>query len=74
MKHRIWDAISFPFRSIAIIIDESRRQKLDGEYNYYWARKNEKAELRELRKKYRTDKKAIKDRYRHVLETTVTNY
>ena len=73
MKHciaRIWDAISFPFMSIVIIADESRRQNLDGEWNDYWARKNEKAELRELRKKYKADKKAIHDKY----TVTMTHY
>jgi hypothetical protein len=73
MKHRItriWDAISYPFLSIAILIDESRNQNLDGEWNDYWARKNEKAELRALRKKYKADKKAIKNKYM----VTMTHY
>lgn len=73
MKHyftRIWDAISYPFLSIAILIDESRNQNLDGEWDGYWARKNEKAELRELRKKYKADKKAIHDKY----TVTMTHY
>lgn len=77
MKHRItriWDAISYPFLSIAILVDESRRQNLDGEYNDYWARKNEKAELRELRKKYKADKKAIHDKYKDAYTITVTHY
>ena len=77
MKHRItriWDAISYPFLSIAILVDETRRQNLDGEYNAYWARKNEKAELRALRKKYKADKKAIHDKYKDAYTITVTNY
>lgn len=72
MKHRIariCDAISYPFSSIAVLIDESRRQNIDGEYNDYWARKNEKAELRELRKNYKADKKAIHDKYNTVTMT-----
>lgn len=49
----------------AIILDENRRQNLDGEYDGYWARKNKKAELRELKRKYRADKKAIKEKWKH---------
>lgn len=49
----------------AIILDETRRQNLDGEYDGYWARKNKKAELRELKRKYRADKKAIKEKWKH---------
>lgn len=67
MKHRItriWDAISYPFMSIAIIIDESRRQNLDGEWDSYWAKKNRKAELRELKAEYRRNKTAIRNKWR----------
>lgn len=53
------------FTWIAVIIDESRRQNLDGEYDGYWARKNKKAELRELKRKYRADKKAVKEKWKH---------
>jgi hypothetical protein len=55
--------LTAPIVFAAVLIDETRRQNLDGEYNEYWARKNEKAELRELRKKYRAEKKAIKAKY-----------
>lgn len=67
-------AITAPIHFAAFLIGETREQNLDGSYNEYWAHKNQKAELRELRKKYRAEKKAIKDRYRHILEVTVTNY
>jgi hypothetical protein len=53
------------FTWIAIILDESRRQNLDGEYDGYWARQNKKAELRELKRKYRADRKAIKEKWKH---------
>jgi hypothetical protein len=53
------------FTWIAIILDESRRQNLDGEYDGYWARQNKKAELRELKRKYRAKKKAIKEKWKH---------
>lgn len=53
------------FKGWVIILDESRRQNLDGEYDGYWARKNKKAELRELKRKYRADKKAIKEKWKH---------
>lgn len=39
---RIWGAISTPFISIAVLIDESRRQNLDGSWDSYWAKKNKK--------------------------------
>lgn len=39
---RIWGAISAPFTSLAVLIDESRRQNLDGSWDSYWAKKNKK--------------------------------
>lgn len=66
--------ITAPIRFASVIIGETREQNLDGSYDYYWARKNQKAELRALRKKYRAEKKTVKDKYRHVLEVTVTHY
>lgn len=56
---RIWDAISYPFVSLAITLDEDRRQNLDGHWDKYWAKKNRKAELRELKAKYKQDRKHI---------------
>jgi hypothetical protein len=53
------------FKGWAIILDESRRQNLDGAYDGYWARKNKKAELRELKRNYRADKKVIKEKWKH---------
>lgn len=50
---RLWDAITAPFVSIAVLIDESRRQNLDGSWDYYWAKKNRKTKLRELKAKYK---------------------
>lgn len=44
---RIWDAITFPFVSIAIVIDEDRRQNLDGQWDKYWERKNRKLNKKE---------------------------
>ena len=60
---RIWDAISYPFVSIAITLDEDRRQNLDGSWDKYWAKKNRKAELRELRVEYKRNKSAIKNKW-----------
>ena len=53
------------FKCVAIIIDESRRQNLDGEWNDYWAKKNKKAELRDLKQRYRAERKAIKEKWKH---------
>jgi hypothetical protein len=40
---KIWDAITFPFVSVAVMIDEDRRQNLDGYWDKYWERKNRRA-------------------------------
>lgn len=39
---RILYAITTPFISVAVLIDESRRLNLDGSYDKYWERKNRK--------------------------------
>jgi hypothetical protein len=44
---RVWDAISLPFVSVAVMIDEDRRSNLDGYWNKYWQRKNRKAARKE---------------------------
>lgn len=71
---KIIRTLTAPFVFASVIIGETREQNLDGEWNEYWARKNQRAELRELRKKYRAEKKVIKDRYRHILEVTMTHH
>lgn len=43
---RIWWAITDPFVGIAVFIDEERRLNLDGRFDEYWRKKNE----REMRK------------------------
>lgn len=53
------------FKWFAVILDESRRQNLDGEWDVYWARKNMRAELKELKRKYRQERKNIKKRWKH---------
>ena len=59
----IWDAISFPFVSIAVAIDEDRVQNLDGSWDKYWAKKNHKAELRALKAQYKQDRKNINTKW-----------
>lgn len=61
---KIWDAITMPFVSLAVLLDESRRQNLDGEWDSYHARQNCKAELRELKAEYRKNKAEIKNKWR----------
>lgn len=39
---KIWDAITLPFVSIAVMIDESKRINEDGSWDKYWERKNRK--------------------------------
>ena len=46
---RIWNAITYPFEALAVLIDEERRSNLDGKYDKYWEHKNR----RELRKRKR---------------------
>lgn len=37
---KLWDAITAPFISIAVLVDESRRINEDGSWDSYWAKKN----------------------------------
>lgn len=53
------------FKWFAVILDESRRQNLDGEWDVYWARKNMRAELKELKRKYRQERKNIIKRWKY---------
>ena len=39
---KLWDAITTPFISVAVMIDESKRLNLDGSWNKYHERKNRK--------------------------------
>ena len=36
----IWNAITMPFVSLAVLLDESRRINEDGSWDGYWAKKN----------------------------------
>ena len=46
---KIWDFITSPFISVAVFLDEERRQNLDGKYDEYWRKKNERAMRKERR-------------------------
>lgn len=48
---KIIDWVSYPFIAYSVLVDEERRQNLDGKYDKYWERKNKK-----LAKKQRLDK------------------
>jgi hypothetical protein len=61
---KIINTIAAPFVSLSVLIDESRRQNLDGEWDSYWAKKNRKAELREHKAEYRRNKTAIRNKWR----------
>ena len=40
---KIIEAITAPFVSIAVLLDESRRINEDGSWDKYWSRKNRRA-------------------------------
>lgn len=54
---RIAEAIAYPFVSIAILIDEDRRNNFDGEYNEYWLKKNAKLAKKEAKRAKREAKR-----------------
>lgn len=39
---RIWDNITAPFISVAVLIDDSKRINEDGSWDKYWERKNKR--------------------------------
>lgn len=46
---KIWMGIILPIEaiiSVAVLIDESRRQNLDGSWDKYWEKKNKRLEKR----------------------------
>ena len=55
--------LSVPFISIVALIDESRRENLDGSWDKYWARRNQKDELKALKKAYKAECKNIKSKW-----------
>lgn len=55
--------LSAPFISLAVSIDESRRENLDGSWDKYWARRNKKDELRALKKSYKAECKNITSKW-----------
>lgn len=63
MKNLI-NAIIAPFTALAVLLDESRRTNEDGSWDTYWAKKNCRAELRELKAEYRKSKTEIKAKWR----------
>lgn len=47
---RILEAIAEPFIAFSVIVDETRRENLDGRYDKYWERRNRREEKRNKRK------------------------
>lgn len=39
---KLWNTITMPFITIAVLIDESRFNNEDGSWDKYWERKNNK--------------------------------
>ena len=60
---KLIEIIAMPFESLAVLIDESRRINEDGSWDKYHARKNCKAELRELKAQYKADKAATLNKW-----------
>ena len=50
LLRELWDAITFPFISLAVMLDESKRINEDGSWNEYNRKRNEKM-MRKERKK-----------------------
>lgn len=47
---RIWEAITEPFISIAVLIDESKRINEDGDWNEYHRKRNERMMRKEAKR------------------------
>lgn len=45
----LWYNVTYPFIAIAVLIDESKRENLDGSWDKYHARRNARAERKERR-------------------------
>ena len=56
--------IGNPFAPFLVLLDESRRINEDGSWNKYWAKKNCRAELKELKAQYKANKTAIRNKWR----------
>jgi hypothetical protein len=61
---KIINAITAPFIYFAVLLDESRRTNEDGSWDKYHAKKNCKAELRELKANYKRNKAEIRSKWR----------
>lgn len=55
-----WDKITEPFIGIAVLVDESRRENLDGSWDGYWEKKNRKLRNRNRRRYLRKVDKSFK--------------
>lgn len=44
---KIIDTITYPFVVWSVLLDESRRENLDGSWDKYWERKNHRAMKKE---------------------------
>ena len=60
---RTWHGVVDFFWFYVFLIEESRMQNLDGEWDSYWAKKSRKAELRELKAEYRRNKAEIRNKW-----------
>ena len=50
LLRKLWDTITLPFISVAVMIDESRRINENGDWDEYWRKRNERSMRKEARK------------------------
>jgi hypothetical protein len=62
------EAIVYPFQAYIILLEGSRSENLDGAWNDYWAKKNMRAELRELKTGYIAARKSTVDKWQNALK------
>lgn len=65
---KICEAIVYPFKAYIVLLEESRSENLDGAWNDYWAKKNMRAELRELKTGYIAARKSTVDKWQNALK------
>lgn len=62
--NKIIDAIAVPFVSIAVLIDESRRNNEDHSWDTYYTRRRYREDLRAAKAEYKRKKAEITNKWR----------
>ena len=50
LLRKLWDTITLPFISVAVMIDTSKRANENGDWDEYWRKRNERSMRKEARK------------------------